>query len=271
MTAGLDIPALIAGMDAAIAALDAALATFTTQHAGLATTLLSDFTTHEAAATAFLNSLGTTELARINEQFDDAQAANEQALINRGLYSSAITTQMTLQVERERSQAIFELNDRLNREKWENQHRLYEQKYKMRLGALEASYRVFQGAAEVLAAKLSHGNFASRIRHDVAQLSISARLALLGIRERYYQFLLQSITWQDDRRMKIYEALFRTRLESLRIRQSAGAFHYEVIKYQLDQRSNLALALFGLVERREDDYPGVGDLAATVASLGHDQ
>jgi hypothetical protein len=155
-------------------------------------TLEPDYTAHAAAATAFLTDLGTTELARINEKYDNLQTAQNQSLANRGFYSSALTTQVTAQVERERNEAIGELNDRLNREKFENQHRLYEQQFKMRL-------------------------------------------------------------------------------ENIRVRQSTGAFHSELIRYQLDQRSNLALALFGLVERREDDYPGVGDLVATVASMGDDQ
>lgn len=155
-------------------------------------TLVDDFDAHDTTATAFLTGLGTTELARINEKYDNLQTAQDQSLANRGFYSSLIDTQVTAQVERERDEAIAALNDRLNREKWENQHRLYEQQ-------------------------------------------------------------------------------FRMRLESLRVRQSTGAFHSELIKYQLDSRSNLALALFGLVERREDDYPGVGDLVATVASMGDDQ
>lgn len=152
----------------------------------------TDYTTHAATATAFLTGLGTTELARINEKYDNLQTAQDQLLANRGFYSSALDTQVTAQVERERNEAIGELNDRLNREKWENQHRLYEQQ-------------------------------------------------------------------------------FRYRIESLNSRRNVGAYRSELIKYQLDQRANLALALFGLVERREDDYPGVGDLAATVASLGDDQ
>lgn len=155
-------------------------------------TLVTDFDSHETTATAFLTGLGTTELARINERFDNLLASQSQLLANRGFYSSALATQVAAQVERERDEAIAELNDRLNREKFENQHRLYEQQFKMRL-------------------------------------------------------------------------------ESLRVRQSTGDFHSQLIRYQLDQRSNLALALFGLVERREDDYPGVGDLVATVASMGDDQ
>jgi hypothetical protein len=271
MTAGLDIPALIADVDTAIDAMDTALAAFNAEVSGLSALLLADFNTHAAAATAFLTSLGVTELARINEAFDDAQTAQNQGLVNRGFYSSALSSQVTLQVERERTQAIIELNDKLNREKFENQHRLYEQKYRMRLGSLDALFRSLQGAGEVLQSRLAHGQWASRVRHEVAQLSITARLQLLSLREKYYQFLLQSLDWEANRRTQIYDALFKTRLESIQVRRSTGEFHSELIRYQLDQRSNLALALFGLVERREDDYPGVGDLAATVASMGDDQ
>lgn len=154
--------------------------------------LPDEYDTHVSTATAFLTSLGVTELARINEKYDDLLTSQAQGLTNRGFYSSALSSQVVLQVERERTQAIIELQDRLAREKWENQHRLYEQQFKMRM-------------------------------------------------------------------------------ETLRVRQSTGTFHSELIRYQLDQRSNLALALYGLVERREDDYPGVGDLVATVSALGDDQ
>jgi len=93
MTAGLDIPDLLDDMEDALTSMDTALTTFFTNHAALATTLASEYATHAAAATAFLTSLGTTELARINEHWDDAQAAGEQALADRGFYSSHITTQ----------------------------------------------------------------------------------------------------------------------------------------------------------------------------------
>lgn len=155
-------------------------------------TLETEYDTHATTATAFLTGLGTTDLARINEEYDNKETAINQVLVNKGLYSSALPAQLAVQVARERSERISQLNDQLNREKFENQHRLYEQQ-------------------------------------------------------------------------------FRMRLEAIRVRQGAGAFHSELVRYQLDQRSNLALALFNLVERREDDYPGVGDLAATVASMGDDQ
>lgn len=271
MTAGLDIPALIAEVEVSIDALDNALTQFIADTSGLGATLLADFNSHVTTATAFLTGLGVTELARINERFDNLLASNNQLLANRGFYSSGIVVQTSVQVERERNEAIGELNDRLNREKFENQHKLYEQQYRMRLGALDVSYRTLQGASEVLNARLAHAQWASRVRHEVATLSINAKLSLLGLREKYYQFLLQSLDWQTNRRTQIYEALFKTRLESIRIRQSVGQWHSELIRYQVDSRNTLALAMFGFVERREDSYPDLGDMAALITSLGDDE
>lgn len=175
------------------------MATEITGAAGYVTLLLStldtlstDYTSHASTATAFLTSLGVADEALINEEYDDQLTSQQQALVNRGLYSSALWSQVVLQIERDRTTKLIQHRDALAREKWENQHRLYEQQ-------------------------------------------------------------------------------FRMRLESVRVRQSTGQWRSELIKYQLDQRSNLALALFGLVERREDDYPGVGDMAALVSSLGDDQ
>jgi len=269
MTAGLDIPALIAEVGVSIDALDDALTAFNTEHDGLSATLLSDYNSHATTATAFLTDLGVTELARINEQFDNLKAGNNQNLTDRGFYSSALVTQMEAQVERERSQGIVELNDRLNREKFENQHKLYEQQYQMRLGALEVSYKALEGAALVMNARIKHGEWASKIRHQVAMLSIQAKLELLAVREKYYQFLLSSIDWETNRRIQIYDKLFQSQVEQLRVRQSVGGFHAELIKYQLDSKNTLAQAMFSMVEGREDGYPGFGDQVALVSTLGN--
>jgi hypothetical protein len=268
MTAGLDIPGLIAEVGVSIDELDAALDRFIDETSGLAATLLADFTSHESTATGFLTGLGTTELARINEKYDNLLASTNQKIMNQGFYQTPITAQNEIQVERDRDEEIAALNDRLNIQKFENQHRLYEQKYKMRLGTLDVSYRALQGASEVLQARLQHAQWASRIRHEVATLSVNAKLALLGLREKYYTFLLQSIDWQTNRRTTIYEALFKTRLETMRIRQGLSGYQAELIKYKVDSRNNLAMAMFGFVERREDGYPDLGDIAAVIASLG---
>lgn len=121
--------ASIAGL---LAEMTSSFAGRTTTLTGILSTLVTDYSSHAATATGFLDGLGVEELDRINEKFDNLNAANRQSLTQRGLYSSAIVLQMETQVERDRDAAIQELNDRLNREKFENQHRLFEQQAGMR-------------------------------------------------------------------------------------------------------------------------------------------
>jgi hypothetical protein len=42
----------------------------------------------------------------------------------------------------------------------------------------------------------------------------------------------------------------------------------KLMAYQLDTRNNLAVGLFGFVERREDSYPDMAEITKLVAGLG---
>lgn len=99
-----------------------ALSSFETSYSAAVTALGTDYTTHVSTATAFLTGLGTTELARITEQFAASLATQLQALTDRGLYSSAVAADITERNTRDRDEQIQALNDRLMREKFENQH-----------------------------------------------------------------------------------------------------------------------------------------------------
>lgn len=86
--------------------------------------LMGQVDTKIAAATStatglinYATNLGTAELARINLQFDNLLAKTRQELASRGFYSSALVAQADAGVEDKRSQAILDLNDRINREK----------------------------------------------------------------------------------------------------------------------------------------------------------
>lgn len=112
--------------------------------------LISDYNTHAGLARGFLTDLGATELARINEQFDASLAAQLQQLTSRGFSSSALITSITERNQRDRDEQIQMLNDRLNREKWENQHRLYDQQATMRARTLDGKDRLHNVQQEVL-------------------------------------------------------------------------------------------------------------------------
>jgi len=139
-------------------------------HANTLVLLESDYNTHAPIARAFLTDLGVTELARINEQFDNLQAKLEFDLVNRGLLSSSLITSITTRVERERSEAVTSLNDRLNREKLANQHQLYGQQFSMR-GA------VTQGAAQRTQIQMAKGEWLVRNHQSLLATKIQTRLA----------------------------------------------------------------------------------------------
>ncbi len=105
-------------------------------HEGTYRTILnlfvSDYTTHAATTRALLVDLGTTETARINEKWDNVKAENRQKLTDRGFYSSALITTIDALAERERSEDLGQHNDRLAREKLQNEHMLYGQLFKVR-------------------------------------------------------------------------------------------------------------------------------------------
>ena len=96
--------------------IDAQLALYLT----MLNTVEGDYDTHKTTTRGLLVDLGTTELARINEKFDNLLASSKQNLVDRGMYSASIYSNFQTRIERERNEAIADLNDRLNREKLQN-------------------------------------------------------------------------------------------------------------------------------------------------------
>lgn len=111
------------------------LDTYMTEVTDLLDALPTDYAAHAILARGFLTGLGTTDLARINEEFAATLATQLQQLVDKGTYSSQLATDITARNTRDRSERISQLNDQLNREKLDNQHKLYEQQvsYKHRI------------------------------------------------------------------------------------------------------------------------------------------
>lgn len=183
------------------------------------------FDAHEVLAKGYLTDLGVTELARINEQFDNVLAKNLQALTDRGMSSSAIVTAITARVERERSEAITQLNDRLAREQLENEHTLYQQEMANRGVVLD-------GRVKYNSALMTKSQFTIETRRQLALTVMQARMARI------------------QGRMDI-----RDREEKL-------------MAYQLDTHNNLAMGLWGFIERREDEYPSLESISRLITGLG---
>lgn len=120
-----DLTGLNADIGSELGKLDAAVASHSATYRGLLALFLADYASHAATTRALLDGLGETERARINEQFDNLLTQTRQNLVDRGFYASALVAQTDARVERERSEALVALADRLAREQVAHEHQLY--------------------------------------------------------------------------------------------------------------------------------------------------
>ena len=86
-----------------------------------------DYDAHKTTAEGFLTNLGTTEVARITEQFASTLSVQLQKLIDDGLYTSAVDADITARNIRDRDEQLQKHYDSLAREQLTNEHRLWEQ------------------------------------------------------------------------------------------------------------------------------------------------
>jgi len=105
--------------------------------------LVSDFNQHADYTRTLLTGLGSTELARINEESQAKLSSQLQSLVSAGLSTSTLVVDVTQRNHRDRDEQIQRLNDQLNREKVENDHRLYEQQRGVRGVVLDSESRLY--------------------------------------------------------------------------------------------------------------------------------
>lgn len=97
---------------------------------------------------ALLDNLGTQEVIRINEQFDNLTAKTLQQFTDRGFYSSALIAQATAQIERERSMALTDLADKLARERVDQSRHYSDAQFKAAAMKMQANLQRLQGLAQ---------------------------------------------------------------------------------------------------------------------------
>lgn len=138
---------------------------------GITDSMSLDFTLHDGTATGFLSGLGATELARINEEFAARLSMQLQMLTTRGLSTSTLITDITERNWRDRDEQIQMLNDRLNREKFDNQHRLYEQQRGIRTVTMDNEHKLYEQQRAIRAQNADSEN-----RLYEQQLAMRARM-----------------------------------------------------------------------------------------------
>ena len=286
---------------AAIRMLETSLDTNVTSHITSYQTqlaaILSDFTTHKATALAFLNDLGTTELARINEAWDAKAAEVRQSTMDQGFYSTPLLADKLVLVERERNEQIAALNDRLAREQLTNEHQLYEQQAGLRTRTMEGLSILQNVRNAVTQLKLENegrlgqehrsvrGAVAEGIdrRHgvqqDVSRTLGSERQRLLTDKQASVSATIQSRVAHEEATLRNAEfsvsnrhQIARQRMDNY-VRRIAGIeqthdWEMKLYAYQLSERNNLLTGLYGFVKDRTDEAPDFSNLVQIAAGLG---
>lgn len=111
---------------------------------GITDSLASDYTVHDSSARGLLDGLGATELARINEEFAARLSVQMQMLVSKGLYTSILPVDVTERNWRDRDEQIQAHNDSLNRERFDNQHKLYDQQRAVRAQTMDNEHRLYE-------------------------------------------------------------------------------------------------------------------------------
>jgi hypothetical protein len=176
-----------------------------TYYQGVLALLLSDWAAHSGTTTALLQGLGTQEIVRINEQWDARKAAAQQELVDRGMFSSLEIVPTLAQVERERNMALTDLNDRLNREKVENDHKLYEQEVGVRSKTLDGMDRLYTLDKEVLQYKAESMTRLYGELEDTRNRTLTAKQTLYSLNKDLtaFQTDVQNILYGKVQEVKV--------------------------------------------------------------------
>lgn len=273
------------------------LSTHATSYDAEITALPVDYTAHSITAPDYLDGLGETELARINEESNASLTVQLQDLIDKGLYTSAVGTDIYARNTRDRGERITQLNDSLNRQKLDNQHKLYEQQVSMRTQVMNGRDRLHQArqtitqwqtgqrdrlleqVQQVETQQLAGIDKQHASQQEVSRTAMAERdvlfaqlqdavKAIAASKERYSAaFFQQSSTLAEHKHRQIAETMnkYTVRMEQLRY---VAQETLKLMQYQLEERNKLLIGLYSFVERREDEGPEWKDMAQLIAGLG---
>ena len=183
--------------------------------------LTADYEQHAAIARGFLVDLGSEELARINEEFAASLAAQIQRLVSQGLFMSKIVSDVTARNSRDRDDRIQALNDRLMREKLENQHRLYEQQVATRARNLEGSNQLHGVQQEVLRYQASLVSNIYGLQQEIRNRVLAGKQAIFSSKDANEKLAMEM---QSNLYAKLQEVRQRTIDSADRVYQLRDVF-----------------------------------------------
>ena len=109
----------------------------------LITAVEADWTSHDAEVSGDLDSYGTSQVTRINTQYNALLSKAQSDLVSQGLYNTTSWASVSAGIERERAIALNDFNDKLIVQQIGLEERLYAAKTQMRDRILQARDRLF--------------------------------------------------------------------------------------------------------------------------------
>lgn len=258
--------------EAVITLLSSDYDTYVTESEAVLDAILSDYTQHSLTAPGFLTDLGASELTRINEEFAATLSKQVQQAISNGSYSDGLLVDLTARNTRHKNDAIAALNDRLAREKLTNQHQLFEQQAQMRTRILGARDRLYEQKANMRGRTMEARSRLYEQEASMRDRTMRSMDQVYGLRQALIQYRVaqalgnaQALNANRDKAITELMAIYATHLQGM---QTQHAETMKLMAYQLNERNNMLIGLYGFVERREDVGPRFEQLAAACTSLG---
>ncbi len=102
----------------------------------------TDQSSYETSVEGSLDNYGDSIRSQINTRFDNQLAGTKQDLINRGMYNSTVWDSISAGIERERSLALNDIEDKITQMQLNLEHRIYDTKVAMRQAFISARDRL---------------------------------------------------------------------------------------------------------------------------------
>ena len=253
----------------------------------------------ETAQLRLRDGLTTIDIETMTVTLEQAAAqlsTQMQMLVSKGLYMSTIPVDVSQRNWRDRDENIQALNDRLSREKLDNQHQLYQQQFGMRTRLLDGQSqlhavrqevlkyqaslisgmyellqnirnRILAGKQAILAARDANARLGIEVNSTLLQQLQTAFTGVLGGKERFASLLMQNANTLAEHKHRAVVEKMNTAAQRLDGWKSVAAENRALMAYQLDERNKLLIGLYSFVERRDDVAPEWKDMSTMIASL----
>ena len=258
----------------------------------------SDYSTFSSSMSGVLSDYGVSIRAEINTRFDNKLTSTRQDLVSKGLYNSTLWVSVAAGVERERTFSLNDVADKITQQEISLTQSVYREQAQMRERVISARDGLFvrlqgirqqQGAtydrinSAYIGAKSQIASVLNQLESQVQQTyatrlsaesniyaaKVDMRSTVNTAKDRLQAHL---DTVQDRRmsaQMRLFELQSGMRGKVIASRDRLNSSLRDATDRRVVLRNAVVTALAGFMERRTDDYPGIGQLASIAASLGY--